>query len=443
MKHDPADPKHLLGGYAAGNLTAEERQRLLAAALEDQELFNALAEEESLREVLNDDRSRRQLLRAIEESPRRRWAWLWRPQTMALAGTLAAALVIAIVWKQPEHRNAAARIAQPAEPPAGARRPAADLDRVAKIQQSQPVAAPKPGPVAVGRLAETPSVLRNEPAVSTKELSKKAEALAPEAPPPAARASEAALPAQTTIEESRKMRVAVMSFDAPSAAQPQMQQVNQAVGEMLNKRLDQSGAYQLVDQNEVDRVLQSRQQTGPVDAPTAARIGRSLGADAVIIANVTPVTGEAKAKDAKAKEDQGAAAFGARRANAPAGAVVSLSAAAIDTRTSARMAVARGRASVSDSVEQVANQLESQLQRKTGRLQGMVTDVNASILSINIGSQAGLRVGDVLEVVRDGRVMGSAVVTHVTPMIGVARYRGTDTPRASDRVELLPERPKM
>ena len=52
MKRDDIDK--LLGGYATGTLTAEEREALFAAALEDQQLFEALAGEEPLRELLQD-----------------------------------------------------------------------------------------------------------------------------------------------------------------------------------------------------------------------------------------------------------------------------------------------------------------------------------------------------------------------------------------------------
>ncbi|MBX5496974.1 MAG: hypothetical protein IRZ15_16685, partial [Bryobacteraceae bacterium] len=60
MKRELAEK--LLGGYAAGNLTEEERALLFSAALENQQLFDALAEEEALREVLADPAVRRQLL---------------------------------------------------------------------------------------------------------------------------------------------------------------------------------------------------------------------------------------------------------------------------------------------------------------------------------------------------------------------------------------------
>src|ERR1019366_6497011 len=62
----PEDIKKLLGGYATGTLTAEERQALFAAALEDQELFDALAREQSLRDLLRDPAARAQLLAALD-----------------------------------------------------------------------------------------------------------------------------------------------------------------------------------------------------------------------------------------------------------------------------------------------------------------------------------------------------------------------------------------
>lgn len=43
------DLEKLLGGFAADTLTAEERELLYTAALNDQRLFNALADEQALK----------------------------------------------------------------------------------------------------------------------------------------------------------------------------------------------------------------------------------------------------------------------------------------------------------------------------------------------------------------------------------------------------------
>jgi hypothetical protein len=87
----------LLGGYAAGTLTPEERQALFAAALEDQQLYDALAREEPLRELLSDPAARSTLLVALGEVPQ---PWYCRDVPAAvIAGALAAMVTITLAVK--------------------------------------------------------------------------------------------------------------------------------------------------------------------------------------------------------------------------------------------------------------------------------------------------------------------------------------------------------
>jgi hypothetical protein len=97
------DWEKLLGGFAADTLTAEERQFLYRAALEDQRLFDALADEQALKELLADPAVRRRLLQRLDQlsgagaGNRSSWpAWFRRPMNLALTGGLASA-VIALV----------------------------------------------------------------------------------------------------------------------------------------------------------------------------------------------------------------------------------------------------------------------------------------------------------------------------------------------------------
>lgn len=62
------DAEYLLGGFATGTLTPEEKRILFAKALEDQTIFDALAEEEPLRELLTDPKARQRLLEALENA---------------------------------------------------------------------------------------------------------------------------------------------------------------------------------------------------------------------------------------------------------------------------------------------------------------------------------------------------------------------------------------
>lgn len=92
----PPDLQKLLGGYAAGTLTAEERRALFDAALADQTLFDALADEEALREVLADPACRERVQAALVERPPTAF-WLRRPALWTLAAATAAAAVVLTV----------------------------------------------------------------------------------------------------------------------------------------------------------------------------------------------------------------------------------------------------------------------------------------------------------------------------------------------------------
>ncbi len=144
----------LLGGYAAGTLTVEERRALLEAALEDQELFNALGDEEALRELLSDPVSRGRLRAALE--PRRRAGWFSRPLTWALAGSCAAAiLTIGVAWRllSPIRLAVPVQTAKVGSVPAAAAReePAASAPAPREADTTVPPAVP--GAVRGGSLA--------------------------------------------------------------------------------------------------------------------------------------------------------------------------------------------------------------------------------------------------------------------------------------------------
>lgn len=110
----PEDVNRLLGGYAAGTLTPEEREALCQAALADQALFDAMADEEALRELLAEPSARAQLLRDLRESPeprsRRLPAWLWKPATLALAGGAAALVLVVGVVRYARQEPAAPKL---------------------------------------------------------------------------------------------------------------------------------------------------------------------------------------------------------------------------------------------------------------------------------------------------------------------------------------------
>jgi len=127
----PEDIERLIGGYATGTLSEEERRKLFEAALDDQDLFDALQGEHALKQLLDDPVSREMVRRAaagpVSQTGTsrflRRWVW-----AVAGVGALAAALLVIsfVKFRQPPkplaeiaqvHREVSPVGALPAAPP--------------------------------------------------------------------------------------------------------------------------------------------------------------------------------------------------------------------------------------------------------------------------------------------------------------------------------------
>jgi len=149
------DIQKLLGGYATGTLTPEERQALFEAALTDQQLFDALAREEALRDVLSDPSARAHLLAAINDAPAPWYRQWWRPMVVVAAAVIV--VVGVAVW---EHQRGpkpltVAKVELPRfQPPAPTPNPAPTLlpppevRRAAPSMKPLPLPEPKPMPAA-------------------------------------------------------------------------------------------------------------------------------------------------------------------------------------------------------------------------------------------------------------------------------------------------------
>jgi len=178
----PDEIRKLLGGYATGTLTEAERKALFAAALDDQELFDELGREQSLKELLELPGARTRLVAALTP-PAAAPAWWKKPLPWALAGTLAAGLLVVFALQHGSHTvevaeskvapqlEARAKVDQisPAQPTS---------DREAKPAQSKPLAAPVP---LRKQTAEPADSLRRDYASN-----RVAEAAPPPAPQPVA-----------------------------------------------------------------------------------------------------------------------------------------------------------------------------------------------------------------------------------------------------------------
>lgn len=235
----PRDLRELLGGYAAGTLTAEEREALFQAALDNQALFDALAGEEALRELLADPACRAQLLRDLDQPPAAFWQrfaeWMRKPATLAFAGSAAALVlmigVVRFTQREPEAPKLVAQAPRYVELPRAAspvRQPEPKLMRpaappaetqVGKVRQEpagQPTAAAQ---TEVGQVRQEPATQATAAAQTEvrqvrPESAAQATAAAPQPAAPKLMRP-AAAPAQAQIEQVRQE---VAAAEATAAA---------------------------------------------------------------------------------------------------------------------------------------------------------------------------------------------------------------------------------
>lgn len=171
----------LLGGYATGTLTPEERQALMQAALADQSLFDELLREDALRETLSDPVVRAELLQALPpvepKVPWWRMSWPWA--AMASAATAIALFVVFRPQPKPmelarQDANAVQEIAAslPKPEPVATQIPAPaalrSMEPEGRRKADQPAQAPALIPAQPTAIAERDD-LRNAPARAVQE----------------------------------------------------------------------------------------------------------------------------------------------------------------------------------------------------------------------------------------------------------------------------------
>ena len=300
----------------------------------------------------------------------------------------------------------------------------------------------------------------------------------------------------------QKKRVAVMNFDYATvqggvqALFGANQDVGKGIAELLVEKLVASGAYSVIERKELDKIVgeQNFSNSERADASSAAKIARILGVDAIIIGSITTFGRDDK------KTDVGGGALGGVTGRFGIGgvrqskstAVCGITARMINTSTAEILAsvTARGESSrsgtgilgsggnygnlaaggldmkssnfantvmgeaVNQSVANLAQQLNakaSALPTTVVQIDGLVADAGSDgTIIINVGSKAGVKVGDKLEVkrkvreVRDpasGKVIrrvedqvGQLVITEVDEGSAVGKFTGAQPAKVGDTV---------
>src|SRR5512146_2781318 len=104
-----------------------------------------------------------------------------------------------------------------------------------------------------------------------------------------------ALAQQQPQQQPQKKRVAVINFDygtvqtSVAAIFGTNQDVGKGISDLLTQKLVQDGKYSVIERSALEKVLseQNFSNSDRADAATAAKIGRILGVDAIILGSIT------------------------------------------------------------------------------------------------------------------------------------------------------------
>jgi len=292
---------------------------------------------------------------------------------------------------------------------------------------------------------------------------------------PAASATPAAAPAPG----GRKKRVAVFDFDyatvqsSTSALFGTNVDVGRGISDLLVRHLVEDGTYSVIERQAMGKILaeQNFSNSDRADANSAAKIGRLLGVDAIIVGSITQFGNDNK------HTNVGGGGYGLGRfgiggvGHSKSKAVVQVDARLVNIDTAEIIGVASGKGESSrestsligagggwsgggggavdfgssdfqqtilgEAVNQAVVQMTSELVADAPKLvartisvEGVVASVDGGQIVLNIGSKAGLKVGDqltvkrILKEVKDPET--GKVIRKLTSDVGIIKLTDVD-----------------
>jgi curli biogenesis system outer membrane secretion channel CsgG len=274
--------------------------------------------------------------------------------------------------------------------------------------------------------------------------------------------------------------------------------VGKGIADILVGKLVEGTVYSVYERKSIDKIMseQNLSNSDRADPATASKIGKLLGVDAIIIGSITQF-----GRDDRSTSVGGGVIGGAARRYGLGGvgkkeskALVGISARMIDASTAEILATANsvgessrsgatllgsggsavnsagglvdmnsknfGATILGEAVNKAVTGLARQLESNAARLpthvvvaEGLVADVSGNTLTLNVGTRAGVKVGDRLEVkrpvreIRDpasGKVirrvedkLGVMVITEADEQSSVGTYTGTGQPKVGDAVKTI------
>ncbi|HLW54001.1 MAG TPA: CsgG/HfaB family protein [Candidatus Angelobacter sp.] len=277
-----------------------------------------------------------------------------------------------------------------------------------------------------------------------------------------------------------KKRVAVMDFEYGTVRTSVVelfggdQDVGKGISDLLVQQLVNDGQYSVIERKVLDKILaeQNFSNSDRADPTSAAKIGKVLGVDAIIIGSITRFGRDDKSK-AIGGGGIGYRGFGIGGVkHNEAKAVCSISARMIDTSTAEILAAVTGdgeskrsgtsligagggrggaggggfdthasnfgQTILGEAVMAAVSSTGQQLDSKAGSMptvksqySGVVADVTGNTLILNIGSKNGVHVGDTVDISRAVRTVKDPttgkVLKTITDKIGTGTVTEVDT----------------
>lgn len=298
----------------------------------------------------------------------------------------------------------------------------------------------------------------------------------------------------------QKKRVAVFDFDNAAVqggitfpfAETGAPNLGKAAADLLITKLVQDGALSVLERNAIDKLLaeQDFSNTNRTDPATAARLGRVLGVDTIILGTITQYDYVDKTTGGGGSHFGGFGG-GSMKTKHDINAKVQISIRLVSPDTAEVLAVSQGSGEVNrkgvkvdvrdmsrvmmagnannpmmnecmdKAIAELAVQLEQavpKLPPRTPVIDGMVADANESgQLVLNVGAHDGVKLGDRLQVWRAGKeirdpasnkvlmredtLLGEAVVITVNDISSIAQYKGTEPVKVRDLARSIPKQP--
>jgi curli biogenesis system outer membrane secretion channel CsgG len=255
--------------------------------------------------------------------------------------------------------------------------------------------------------------------------------------------------AQDTPAPARKKRVAIMDFDyatvhgGVAAIFGQDVDIGKGITDLLVKYLVKDGTYSVIERKALDKILaeQNFSNSDRANPASAAKIGKMLGIDAMVVGSITQFGNETKNTKVGGAGGGfggfGVGGFGRSKSKA----IVGIDARIVDIDTGEILAVAEGKGEsqrtstsllggggnwhgfgaggvdfgssdfqntiIGEAVKSATEQLSTQviagntkLAIRTVVVQGLVAAVEGGQIVLNVGAPSGIKVGDQMNVER-------------------------------------------